>query len=123
MGIFAARARPVVIHAAMIVRKKKGTWRRDHHIVAVLVKAKVFRNKDRWPHPETPRQAFDITLVEDGTRSLAAVGAFQAMGGSKNLVVKAVNGGVELTRIGFLQRAQEFPVFLVPAGGEKSVSL
>lgn len=123
MRIFPAGTGPVVIHAAMIIGEKKGTGWPDHDIVAVLIDTKVFCNKGGRPHTQALSQAFDISLIEYRARGLAAVGAMQAIGSSKNLLMKVVNGIVELAAVGFLQRVQKLPVFLSPAGGQQSVLL
>lgn len=99
MRVFTAGPWAIVIHTAMIVGKKKGTWRRNYDIVAVLVDTKVFRNEGGRPNPKTPGKAFNIALVEYGARSLTAVGAIQAIRSSEDLIMKAVNGSVELARV------------------------
>ena len=103
MRVLPAGTWPVVIHAAMIIGEQKGTGRRDHDIVAVLIDTKVFCNKGGRPHAHTLSQAFDIALIEYRASGLAAVGAMQAIGSSKNLLMKTVNGVIELAGVSLLQ--------------------
>lgn len=105
MRVFPAGARPVVIHAATVVREKKWAWRRDQNVIIVIIDTKVLFNEGGRTNPEVPGQAFDVALVKYRAGSLATVRTLQAIGGRKNLVVKTVHGCVELPRIRFLQRA------------------
>src|SRR5690606_6422467 len=102
MWILPARARPVFINAAMIVREEKRAWRRNYHVVAVLIDTKVFFDERGGPHAEMFCQALNIVLIKYRACSLATVGTLQAIGCREYLIVKLMNCCIEFARISLL---------------------
>ncbi len=119
--VFPAGSGTVVVHAAVVIRKQKGTRRLGHYIVSILVDAEVFCNEFRRSHPEPPGQAFNIALVEYWACGLATVGAFQAVGSCKHFIVKPVYDSIKFAGVGFLEAVQELLVFLILACSHHSM--
>ena len=108
--ILAAGFRAIFVYGTVIFSVEEGAGRRFQYIILVLVDPQVLLDKISGTHAQGFGNALDIVLVKDGTGSLAAVRALEAVCLLKNLLVSRMEKIIHFTGVFFLHSLQEFPV-------------
>ncbi len=93
----------VLVNGAVVVAAEEGAGRLVEHVVAFLVQVEVLAHKFGRAHFQMAGDALNIAVAEYGTGRFATIGALQAVGLFKHLIMQLGNGGIQLPGRLFLE--------------------
>lgn len=93
----------VLVDGAVVVAAEEGAGRFVEDVVAFVIQVQVLAHEFGRAHFQMAGDALNIAVAEYGTGRLAAVGALQAVGLFKHLIMQLGNGGIQLPGRLFLE--------------------